>query len=896
VFRTKHLFFSFFIGILFSATGPYQGLIKPIIPSIYTLKPFYRNQLNYYPPATFFKNPFTRPSWPDQPYNQALSFIAIQEAAQKASSQAASSIENIIQYEAKDSITFDLEEKNFNLYGAGAIGYEDMKLDAENLTLNWATNTLTATGKQNEAGEFEKKPVFTQGNTKYIAEEIRYNIDSKRGTARKLITKQDDAIIHCNKAKIDKEDTYYTDDMQYTTCNLIKPHYHVRARNVKFVQGKKVSSGPFQFYFDNVPTPLGFFYGLFFIPQPKISGVLPPKLGEDPQHGFYMRDGGYYFYFNDYIDLALRGALYSKGSSNISAQSTYKKRYSYAGELSYEHKLETASNELALHKEQERSWRFTWRHSTQNNRVSSLMAEVDIQSQSFNRNRPQYDADKLNASTNSRVKYTNNLIIGSLIGLPHSLSSSVAHSKNFKTNITNLTLPEVILTTGHIYPLRRKSKNTGRWYQDVYFKHTFEIKNEITNVIGKDTLDISQKNLPRLFKEGKYGAKHTVPIETNIKLFQYFNFKPKFQYQERWYWKSIDYQYDANNNTILQDTVSGFKRVWDYNWGANLQTTLYGTHFFGSEALVQAFRHQLEPSIGFTYTPDFSKEKFGYWQKLPTKDGEKLLDKFDKFIYGGPKNRASAVLDFKIDNSLDTKIKNLANPNEKPKKVPILETFSLGSSYDFLADSFKLSDIKLAARTRILDSLISIEYNANFDPYIYKDKKRVEEFAWHHGQGIGYIKTSSLRISTTLQSSKYNNNLNEDKLSQAQPEISPLLADSLHYVDFNLPWQLRLTFDRRYTYQPEYDKKDIRRSLSFSGDTSLTEKWKVGFDSTYDIDKKELVGSATKLSIYRDLHCWQMNFDWRPLGEKQSYEFSIGIKAPILQDIKYPRSNEYKKL
>ncbi len=228
--------------------------------------------------------------------------------------------------------------------------------------------------------------------------------------------------------------------------------------------------------------------------------------------------------------------------------------------------------------------------------------------------------------------------------------------------------------------------------------------------------------------------------------------------------------------------------------------------------------------------------------------------------------------------------------------MPILESLSLGSSYDFLADTFKLSDIKLSARTRVLDSLISIEYQANFDPYIYKNKKRVEEFAWHHGQGLGYIKTSSLNIGTSLQSSKKQDQPPSSKESKAQAEISPLLLDTTHYVDFDLPWKLQLTFNRHYTYQPELEKTDINRSLSFNGDLNITQKWKLGVGSTYDIDKRELVGNATKLSIYRDLHCWQMNFDWHPLAQIQSYEFSIGLKAQMLQDIKYPRSNEYKKL
>jgi len=114
-------------------------------------------------------------------------------------------------------------------------------------------------------------------------------------------------------------------------------------------------------------------------------------------------------------------------------------------------------------------------------------------------------------------------------------------------------------------------------------------------------------------------------------------------------------------------------------------------------------------------------------------------------------------------------------------------------------------------------------------------------------------------------------------------------------VDFNLPWQLTLGYQQNYTYDIKKDKKETTRQLSFNGDLKITNNWKLVFSSTYDLDKKELVGSATKLGIYRDLHCWQMSFDWTPLAKKTAYEFSIGIKAPVFQDLKYPHSRTYDK-
>jgi hypothetical protein len=351
-------------------------------------------------------------------------------------------------------------------------------------------------------------------------------------------------------------------------------------------------------------------------------------------------------------------------------------------------------------------------------------------------------------------------------------------------------------------------------------------------------------------------------------------------------------------DSVSATTVKGFKRVWDYKFDVNLQTTLYAIHVLGSDWLIQAFRHQLVPSISFSYTPDFAQEKFGYWQKIPTAKGEESFNRFDQFVYGSPQSNAKAVLNFKIDNTLEIKVKNMEDPDGKPRKIPILEALILESDYDFLKKSFKLNDLKLTARTRFIDSLISVEYNVSLDPYYYQDKKRMHEFAWQHGQGMGYVKTSSLKIGTRLKSSHTNSGALQDpnkNLSESDPKAYPILGDSTHYVDFNIPWQLNLTFERVYENDIEQDKKTFNRNLSFKGDINITKKWKIGLNGTYDIDNKKFVGSATELTISRDLHCWQMNFDWRPFGEIQSYEFSIGLKASMFQDIKYPRSNQYKK-
>jgi hypothetical protein len=842
------------------------------------------------------------------------SFIEMQERSAKQTPDTSTGfLQNIITYQANDSIAFDITNTTAYMHGVGTIKLEKSQITAEDIAFNWHTHTLIATGKKIEEGKINPKSVFQDGEKKYIADELRYNIKSMRGKGRKLFTKIDDALIRANQAKMDVENTYYADTVDFTTCNLARPHYTIKIKELKFVMGKRMASGPFQFYFDWVPTPLGFFYGLLYLPTPKMSGIIRPNIGEKADRGFFIKDGGFYFYFNDYIDLALRGSIYSKGDSNFQATSTYIKRYGFKGQLSYQRDITATSSDLALVKNKKKDWQFKWTHETTNSKISSLSAEVDIRSKSpqISVFTSEYTSEKLKAETKSKVRYTRRLV-----GTPYSMNASIGHDRDFSTKTTKVILPQFSLSASPIYLFRNGKRASQHWYEDIYIKHTSEFQNELSNqVAGKDKtkeepIKFSWKNRKKILEDGRYGVKHTVPIETNIKLFTYLNFKPSFKYVECWYLKRRDYKHASDNKKPEFDLSTGFYRIPDYAVSAELQTTLYGTHLWGEEAIVQGVRHRIEPSVSITYTPGISKDSEKYFQKVKTAQGEQSYDRFEGAIYGMPNQKERAVLTLKIDNVLEIKAKNASSKPGKSKKIPLLESLSVSTGYDLLEDSFPLEKIQIGARTRLLDNLISIEYNADFDPYCYRNKQRIPEYAWQHGEGIGTLTKSSLKLGTTLKSKEKDQNTRssnrtEEAFSDSDlsdvvkpKETAAAVGNATEYVDFNLPWQLKLGYLRTYEVKPT-DKSGnpkITQQVTMDADFKITQNWKIGFQSTYDLDKKELMGEQTKIHIYRDLHCWQMNIDWKPLAKLHSYEFSIGLKAEQLKDFKLPHERSYKNL
>ncbi|MFM2428482.1 MAG: hypothetical protein RL012_366 [Bacteroidota bacterium] len=804
-------------------------------------------------------------------------------------------IQSIIQYDAEDSIIFDVRRQTIHLYGAGVIEYGTIKLEAEEVSLDWTRHIIAASSNKNAAGEIEKKAVFTKDGIEYFAESICYNFQSQRATSNKLFAKQDDGIFRANKLKKDRETTFYADRATYTTCNLAKPHFHVTVQKLKITQDDKVVSGPFHLHFDGVPTPLGFLFGIFYFPRG--SGIIPPKYGGESKRGFCLKNGGYYIKFNDYVDLSLQGSLYSKGSTEFIAGANYKRRYQYGGNLRFERTINLGTQETELPKK-DKSWRLQWKHNTENNRSSSWNAQVDLESESTNARESAVEKGNYQTKKDSSIRYTNNLVG---FPLPYTLNSSMSlHAP--QSGEAHARLPEVSLGTTNMYPFRRRGTAGTSWLSDIYLRHKLEFQNRLSNSVD-NTLDfITPKDWPALWKNRNQGAQHTVPLQTNIKILTYLNLMPKITYQERWYWEKTDYKYDAKGN-IKEDKVPGFVRVYDYTFGATLKTNLYGTCFFGHNATVQAIRHQFGPELSFTYTPDFSGPEYGYWQTM--KNGKERGKKFDRFkgaVYGSPGENTTAVLKVSLNNRLDMKVKNNAAAQKGSRKVPILESFDWSTHYDFLADQHALGDINFKTRTKLFDKLFDISFESTFDPYLHKKKgnTRSNEFAWSHGKGIGRMKNASLSISTKLGSKSKHSTLNQSGASEDDQDTkeapTPIQEDPTQYVNFKIPLGLTLDYKWAYTCPAPWDNPEKTNSLSFEWLINLTEKWEVTCKSTYDLTKREFVGHSTDIGIHRDLHCWEMNFNWNPLGDKQTYKFSVGLKAPLLKDFKYSRGREYETI
>ena len=831
-----------------------------------------------------------------------------------------SEIETTINYSAKDSIFYDLKSQKIKLYGNSKIDYGEINLEAYEILVDWNDKTLDANYLTDSTGKKIGKPIFSEGNQSYETDKITYNFDSRKAKIKGIVTQLDDAYMQGEDVKKNEEDELFISHAMYTTCNLEEPHFHISSGKIKVIPGKKVVSGPFHLKFGDVPTPLGFIFGMFPQPKKKVSGLIMPNYGEEKRRGFYLRDGGYYFAVNDHIDLRLTGDVYSKGSYGMTLGSSYKKRYSYSGNLRFNYnksKLGDFENPSTSN-----DFSFSWSHTPDTKGKSSrFSSSVNFQTNSYNQNKNLVYSDfneSINAQFNSNISYTK-----TFKGSPFNLSANLRHSQNVQTKKVNLTLPDVSYNMSRIYPFKNLGKLGKTALGKISISHRFNGKIELTNgSVGNslsglnilnssnnfsEQIDFNMDNLNSIIDRSKIGGKHTIPISTSFNLLKYFTVSPSVNYNEIWYFKKLSYNYNELEDGIEIDTTNSFQRAWSYSSAFALSTRIYGTVFF-KKGKIKAIRHVISPEISMSFSPDFTKPKFGYYEnvQINSEGDTKLLSKYENFLFGSPRIGSSASMNFYIGNNLEMKVVDKNDTISGTRKIKIFDNLSFSSSYNFLADSFRLAPVRFSTRTSFFKRLINLSVSGNIDPYTFKldsisenssgiknvYQRRVDELAYKNNQGIGSLAYINMSLGFRFSAKDFRSEDEEEKDSSfgTREEIDYINSNIAEYIDFNVPWSINASYNLNRR-KLGFRDPTITQTLTFSGDVSISEKTKISFRSGYDFKFKML--TQTSINATRDLHCWRINFSWVPFGRFQSYNLSINAVSALLQDLKLEKRSRF---
>lgn len=834
-------------------------------------------------------------------------------------------IETTINYSATDSIFLSMDNKTVWLYGDAKVKYGEIELEAEEIIIDYVNNTVTAHGITDSLGQTTGYPIFKNGQELYETKDIIYNFKTKRARITEVVTKQGDGFLHGDAVFKNEKGELLSIRNSYTTCNLKHPHFLIMATKTKAIPGDKIVAGPFYVKFNDIPLPIGFLFGMFPSQRTSKSGIIFPSYGEDRVRGFNLRNMGYFFDFNDYIKLALTADIYSKGGYSMYVRSNYNTRYLYNGSVNFSYSRTRLSDQIE-DPQTRNDFYLTWSHTPQTKGTGRFSASVTAATSSYNKNnnlslgvsndlsttRLNNISTKLSSNVSYSKKFSNT---------PFSMGLNLSHNQDLQTKIVDLLLPTVSLTMVNIYPLKSK-KGTG-FFDNLSIGYSLNGTNRLTNNLGrvtptatKDSIAaFNSANLPLFLQNAKKGIHHTPSISFSFKILKYFNISPSVSYDEKWYfdqltWKAIP---DAASQTLVAQSTNtkGFNRIANYSFGLGLTTRIYGTYFF-KRGSVKAIRHIVNPSVSYSYTPDFSHNT-NYFNVIYLDNANKYpiyKSRHDGFVYGGSSLGRSGAVSFGIGNNLEMKVKS--EKDTVARKISLLNNLSVNSSYNILADSFNLAPFNMAANTNVLNNLLNINLSATLDPYYIKvttdaenpgfaKEKRMHDYAWQFGS-IGRITSASLAMSTNLNpKGRKKEQETRDKIGKSQlpdQEKQYLLANPNSYVDFNIPWQLNLSYNMSYsrntftTLVPISSMKPtIVQTITFSGNVSLSAQWKITFNSGYTFQTKEF--TQTNMGISRDLHCWTMRLNWVPFGHFQSYTFTIAVKSAMLQDLKLERRKPF---
>ena len=829
---------------------------------------------------------------------------------------------------AVDSVIQDMKEKKIYYFGKAVVKYEDIVLEANHLEFDLRTNVVTAKGITDSIGKINGAPIFTQGDTKFEAREMSYNFQTKKGVIRKVWTEESGGYIHGEIIKRMDDNTINIRSGGFTTCNLKDhPHYQFRFGKAKIIPDDKIVTGPVYVTIQDVPLPIGLPFAIFPNSKGQKSGIIVPTYGESANRGFYLENGGYYWALNEHYDLQLLGDIYTRGSWAVKPTLRYTQRYKHNGSLALGFAVNKIGDEGAADYDKSTDFKIKWTHKQdpKAHPRHSFSADVNIISSNFNKYNATTSNEYLSNTFKSSVAYQTNFA-GKVY-----LTLNASHSQNTLTKQVTASLPELTMTVNRFYPLQKLKTKGGKWktlnsqLAALNFSYTMNAKNYVS---GVDTLlfpsgwyDNMSEWFNGLQQYVQSGVKHTLPINLPVKLFKHFTWTTSVNFNDYMYFRRIEKEWLPADSCLKVDTINGFRNLVDFNLTSNITTKIYGMVNF-RKGPVRAIRHVFTPTIGFTYRPDFSDPKWNVYNQYVDANGEvQVYNMYANALYGTPSQYRSGQLTYNFNNTLDIKVPSKSDTITGMKKVTLLEALSFSGNYDITKDSLNLSYMAVSARTTLFKKL-KISYSSVWDPYtldslghqvnhleIIENHRLFHKnnSAWNFSLGWSFNQNDlkKWRNGEQKTENEASPNFRDRIASQAavsdfvtEGELDDILGNPKAYIDWTTPWSLSLNYNLRRTTNINYANfmgvatNKIVQTLTVNGDVSLTPKWKVSFATGWDFTNHGL--SYTSLNIYRDLHCWEMRFNWIPIGSYKSWNFTINVKAQALQDLKLTKKKDYR--
>ncbi len=830
-------------------------------------------------------------------------------------------LDNVINFSAADSMVL-IGQQNAYLYGDGEVDYGEFKLNSAEIRMELDSSTVYAAGVIDSVGELQGNPVFSQGGDQYESKSMKYNFKTERGYINQVITEQGEGYLVSENAKKMEDGSFFFENGKYTTCDdHDHPHFYFNITKGRVRPGKDIVTGGGYMVLADVPLPLALPFGYFPFSEKYSSGIIFPSFGDDYNRGFYLRDGGYYFAINDNVDLALRGEIYTKGSWGVSAHSSYVKRYKFRGAFDISFLTTITGDKGSADYAKMKNFQIVWSHSqdAKANPALNFSASVNFATSGYSRN-------DLNSYYNSSfTENTKSSTVNATYRRPGSkwsFSATANISQRSQDSTLAVSFPNLSVSMSQIAPFKRKKSVGGeKWYEKIKLSYSGLFQNSLTA-----QQDVFFKK--SLIKDWRNGMRHSVPVSATFSIFNYINVSPSVQLNDRMYTSKIKRQWDPQASREVQDTTYGFYNIFDFNASMAFDTKLYMFYqplkFLGDK--VQMIRHVITPTVSFNWSPDFGNPMWGaydYYVYTDQAGNDRRVDYsyFSHGIFGVPGRGKSGSVNVNLANNLEMKVKDESD-STGVRKISLIESLNLSSSYNFAADSCRLSPLQTSIMLRLVKNF-NLNLSATWDPYVYRvvngTPRQVNRFRWQEGRGLYKLSSTGTSFSYTFNNDtfkkKKKNETNtrnqteedeetteEDSFSnraqaprRREKQVEENTTDYDGYAKWECPWSLSVNYSVSYGYGAfDYEKMDWKgkwtQNLSFNGNIRPTKNWNFSFSASYNFDLKKL--AYMNCSISRDLHCFTMTASFVPVGPYKSYNFHISVKSSLLKDLKYDKRSQ----
>jgi len=762
-----------------------------------------------------------------------------------------------LEYRAVD-LEYHVLSKTFNLNNKAQLQYRTATLSGDTIIYSQKDKTIEVIGS----------PVFREASQPPLASyKMRYNLSTKvgeiiygtsymdnqqfNGTVIRAITIQGSDTL--------KEQRFLIERGDFSTCsNPEHQHYSFYSRRMVLKPKESVTARPVVLNMGEVPVMI---LPLMISPLKggRRSGILTPKIGGDQSQGFFMNNLGYYHAPNDYWDAqiyanVLEGSEADFSKSNLNTGIRYNKRYSLDGFLNATGYL----NDGTIWRDYDISFKHSQKIAPDGSKTlngeGSFVSRQDL--------RRQNGIDEktiLNQQANAEMTYYQK------IGDNKNITIKERQEYNLQTGFLTRQNPDIqFRTSGPLFSsgISGASINPPFW-EKINYSYSARFNNYM--VRAPDTIYYNP-----LDSASDYYTVDTTAYYAGITdnfslsyigiLFDVLSITPSLSFSQNWTaMENVPIDSTTNRGRFaFNPSKDEYGQYYLKGYGSiSASTKLYGI-WLPEWGRFSGVRHTLSPTVNFTYAPELDTNHVFYPHPFLGQSAYQIKQRTVGFTLGNDFD-IKYLLASADTASEDTDLDDLS------KNLRILTT-SHSTSYNFAADSLQWSPISSTFGIQVLENYLFTINTTHNVYHKFEDSPNKARFPqltdWSYGLNRRFSWSGDFNAGLPSKKGKY------------------------EYKSWNAGVDYSFTFSSTRVGKNMF-KDYYRHYASFSAALYPSRKWNLQYSSQYSFEEGDFISHS--LQFYRELHCWKMDFSWRPTGAAPGWSFAIYIVD--LPDVRLSASN-----